>query len=205
MADGYDVSPDLLNEASSGINETIGELKNIGIAEADDEGRGFSNLALTGLQAGHPDVTSAFSAFTDRWEWGVRSMVKEGNEIARLVGLSAGTYQDMENYAIGVFKDVVNAVAGDPHANEQQIENSSFGQIFGADKPDYSAASWDKTGQNAKQTWLSVGRDLAEGPMGVNRSVADLTGTGQQFSAAEDQIFGPNTGSNIAGSAHSPD
>ena len=194
MAGGYEGSPDLLNEASSGINETIGALKDVGIAEAADEGRGFDNLALTGLQAGHPDVTSAFSAFTDRWSWGVRSMVGEGNEIARLVGLSAGTYQDMENYAVGVLKDAVNAAAGDPHANEQQVEGSSFGQIVGADKPDYSAASWNRTGQNARQTWLSVGRDVAEGPMGVNRTVADLTGTGQQFSAAEDQVFGPNTG-----------
>ena len=193
MADGYQLDPQQLTEAAGGINRTIGELKRIGIAEAADEGRGFGNLALTGLQAGHPDVTSAFSSFTDRWEWGVRSMVKEGNEIARLVGLSAGTYQDVENYAIGVLKDAVNAVGGDPHANEQQVENSSFGQIFGADKPDYSAASWDRTGQHAKQTWLSVGRDLTEGPMGINKTVADLTGNGQQFNAAEDQIFGPNT------------
>lgn len=194
MADGYQLDPQQLTEAAGGINQTIGELKSIGIAEAADEGRGFGNLALTGLQAGHPDVTSAFGSLTDRWEWGVRSMVKEGNEIARLVGLSAGTYQDMENYAVGVLKDAVNAVGGDPHANEQQVENSSFGQIFGADRPDYSAASWDRTGQNAKQTWLSVGRDLTEGPMGINKTVADLTGNGQQFGAAEDQIFGPNTG-----------
>lgn len=194
MADGYDVSPDLLNEASSGINQTIGELKTIGIAEAADEGRGFGSLALTGLQLGHPDVTSAFGSFTDRWSWAVRSMVKEGDEIARLLGLSAGTYQDMENYAVGVLKDAVNAVAGNPHANEQQVENSSFGQIINADKPDYSAASWEKTGQDAKQTWLSVGRDVAEGPMGSYKTAADVTGYGQRFSAAEDQVFGPNTG-----------
>jgi len=121
MADGYQLDPQQLTEAAGGINRTIGELKSIGIAEAADEGRGFGNLALTGLQAGHPDVTSALRSFTDRWEWGVRSMVKEGN-------------------AIGVLKDAVNAVGGDPHANEQQVENSSFGQIFGGNASSYRLA-----------------------------------------------------------------
>lgn len=193
MADGYHVDPQQLQEAASGINDTISELKTLGIAEAADQGRGFGGLALTGMQLGHQDITDALRAFTDRWGWGVRSMVQEGDKIAQLLGLSAGTYHDMEQYAVGTLKDAFNAVAGDPHAGEQQVENSSFGQILGANKPDYSAASWDRTGQNAKNTWLGVGRDVAEGPMGIYKTAADVTGYGPQFSAAEDQVFGPNT------------
>ncbi|HEX4724172.1 MAG TPA: hypothetical protein VH333_16770 [Pseudonocardiaceae bacterium] len=192
MADGYDVSPDLLREASSGINETLAELKTLGITEAADEGRGFGSLALTGMQLGNEDLTTAFGSFTDKWSWGVRTMVKEGDQIAQLLGLTAGTYHDAEQYAIGVLKDAVNAVAGDPHAGEQ-VENQAFGQILGANKPDYSAASWNKTAQNASTTWAGVGRDVAEGPMGVYKTVADQTGFGQQFSAAEDQVFGPGS------------
>ena len=193
MADGYDVSPDLLQEASSGINDTIAELKTLGITEAADEGRGFGSLALTGMQLGNQDLTTAFGSFADRWSWGVRTMVKEGDQIAQLLSLSAGTYHDAEQYAIGVLKDAVNAVAGDPHAGEQQVENQSFSQILGADKPDYSAASWNKTAQNASTTWAGVGRDVAEGPMGINKAIADQTGFGQQFSAAEDHVFGPGS------------
>lgn len=161
-ASGYQVTPDLLRQAASGINSTIAELKTLGITEEAQEGHGFGNLALTGLQAGDEGLRSAFADFCDRWSWGVRSLVKTGNEIAGQLGLQAGTYHDAEQYAIGVLKDVVNAVAGNPHAGEHQVENSSFGQIIAADTPDYSAASWQKAGQNATTTWSAVAKDAAQ-------------------------------------------
>lgn len=197
MGDGYQVSPQLLREASAGIDATIGELKTLGITEAAEEGRGFGNLALSGMQVGSQDLCTAFSSFCDRWSWGVRTMVKEGNQIASLLGLSAGTYSDMETYAVGVLKDVFNAVAGDPHAGET-VEQQSFGQIMAADAPNYSAASWQQTAQHAGTTWAGVGRDVAEGPMGVNKTVADTLGLGQRFGNMEDQVFGPAPSSTTA-------
>lgn len=197
MGDGYQVSPQLLREASAGINATIGELKTLGITEAAEEGRGFGNLALSGMQIGNQDLCTAFSSFCDRWSWGVRTMVKEGNQIASLLGLSAGTYSDMETYAVGVFKDAFNAVAGDPHAGET-VEQKSFGQIVTADAPNYSAASWQRTARHAGTTWAGVGRDVAEGPMGVNKTVADTLGLGQRFGNMEDQVFGPAPSSTTA-------
>jgi hypothetical protein len=134
MADGYDVSPDLLQEASSGINGIIAELKTLGITEQAEEGRGFGSLALTGMQLGNQGLCTAFGSFADRWSPAVRTMVKDGNQIAQLLGLSAGTYNDVEQYAVGVLKDAVNAVAGDPHAAEQQVENESFGRIVGVNR-----------------------------------------------------------------------
>ena len=190
-AGGYAVNPGLLQEAANGINATIAELKTLGIAEEADEGRGFGSLAMTGLQVGHQGLQGAFADFADRWSWGVRALVKDGNQIAQSLGLSAGTYYDAEQYAIGVLKDAVNAGIGDPHAANQQVENESFGQIVAADIPDYSAASWQQTGQDAQAAWSGVARDVAEGPMGVNKELADQLGVGQQFAAAEDQAFGP--------------
>lgn len=194
-AGGYQVNPGLLQEASTGIENTIGELKTLGISEEAEEGRGFGSLSLSQMQMGSGGLQGSFSGFCDRWSWGVRSLVKEGNQIAQTLGLNAGSYYDAEQYAVGVLKDAVNAVAGDPHASNQQVENESFGQIAAADTPDYSAASWDKTGQDAAQTWSGVGRDLAEGPMGLGKDAADALGDGQEFSAMEDQAFGPAPGS----------
>lgn len=161
MAGGYQVDPAQLQQAANGINGTIAELKTLGITEAADEGRGFGNLELTGLQAGHEDVRSAFAGFCDRWSWGVRTLVKNGNDIARQLGVQAGTYHDNEQYVVGVFKDVVNAAVGNPHASEQQVENSSFSEIASASsQADYSAASFQKAAKNIANTWSAVGEDV---------------------------------------------
>lgn len=190
-AGGYEANPALLREAADGINATIAELKTLGISEAAEEGRGFGSLTLNGMQVGNQGLQSAFSGFCDRWSWGVRALVKDGNHIAQRLGLSAGAYYDAEQYAVGALKDAVNAVAGDPHASDQQVEGESLSQIVAADTPDYSAESWEKTGHNAARTWAGVGRDVAEGPMGSGKDAADAIGMGQRFSQAEDQVFGP--------------
>src|SRR6201995_161496 len=75
MADGFSVDRAALSATAQGINETIGSLKGLGLDETGEVGRGFSGLALTGLQAGQPDLAGAFGDFCDRWSWGVRSLV----------------------------------------------------------------------------------------------------------------------------------
>lgn len=159
MASGYQVSPESLRQAASGINGTIAELKTLGITEAAQEGRGFGNLELTGVQAGHESLRGSFADFCDRWSWGVRTLVKSDNDIARQLGAQAGTYHDNERYVVGVLKDAANAVVGNPRASEEQVENSSFGQLISADTPDYSAASVRKAGQNIATTWTGVAKD----------------------------------------------
>lgn len=161
MASGYQVSPQALQQAANGINGTIAELKTLGFTESAEEGRGFGNLELTGVQAGHEGLRGNFADFCDRWGWGVRTLVKNGNDIAQQLGAQAGTYHDNEQYVIGVLKDAVNSVAGNPRASEEQVENSSFGQIV-ANTPDYSAASFQKAGQTIAKTWSGVAKDAAQ-------------------------------------------
>jgi hypothetical protein len=80
MADGYAVDRAALAETAQGLNGVIGQLKGLGLSETGDVGRGFSELALSGLQAGNEDVASAFGSFCDRWSWGVRTLVQDGNQ-----------------------------------------------------------------------------------------------------------------------------
>lgn len=189
--DGYQVDPDALAEASQGINDTIGELKSLGIEESGEVGRGFSNISLSGLEIGHGDLQGSFDQFCERWSWGVRTLVQDGNEIAQRLGLSAGMYNDMEQYAIGTLKDLVNAAGGNPHADNKQVEHESWSQLMDDQKPDYSAKSWEQAGQQIGDQWKAEGRDLAEGPYGLGKTAADAAGYGDQFSKAEDQVFGP--------------
>ena len=126
MADGFSVDQAALNATAQGINNTIGALKGLGIDETGEEGRGFSLLSLTGLQAGQADLASAFGDFCDRWSWGVRSLVQDGNQFAARLGLSAGVYYDTEQYLTGVAKNVTVAVAGDPHLTDGQAAQASW-------------------------------------------------------------------------------
>ncbi|MET8853862.1 hypothetical protein [Amycolatopsis sp. NPDC004625] len=196
MTDGYEVTPEILKRTAKGINDIIAELKDLGIAESGEIGRGFSQLELRGMQVGDRALETQFAEFCERWTWGVRSLVQDGNQFASMLHLAAGEYHDAEQYAIGVLKDATGSLAGDPHKTDDQIEQESFGDIAGQANPvngDYSAASFEKLGSDASQTWRTEGRELSEGPMGLGKDVENAIGAGDQADRARDQVFGKDT------------
>ena len=194
MADGFSVDRAALNETAQGINSTIGALKGVGIDETAEVGRGFSGLTLSGLQAGDAGLAEAFGNFCDRWSWGVRTLVQDGNQFAVRLGISAGVYADTENYLTGVAKNVTDALAGDPHMTDAQAAAASWSQdaaeVTGARTPE-GAMTWSQAGSAAAQQWKAVGRTAADGEMGVNRTLADLTGNGAWLNQEENRLFGP--------------
>ena len=179
MADGFSVDRAALNETAQGINSTIGALKGLGFDETAEVGRGFSGLSLSGLQAGHADLASALGGFCDRWSWGVRSLVQDGNQFAARLGLSAGIYADTEKYLTGVARNVTAALAGDPHMTDGQAAQASWSQdaaaVTGAQTPGGST-TWAQTGQQAARQWTQVEHDELKGPDGVVRFLTDATG-----------------------------
>lgn len=192
MGDGYGVDPGALAETARGINDTIAELKTLGIDESAEVGRGFSDISLRGMQLGHQGLQESFDQFCERWSWGVRTLVQDGNQIAVRLGLSAGLYHDMEDYAVSALKDLVVDAGGNPHADDKQVEKQSWSQIAhdNAASPDFGAASWDKAGQQITAQWKAEARDAAEGPDGMGKQAADLLGYGQQFARTEDEVSG---------------
>src|ERR1700749_3890907 len=104
MADGFAVDSAALAETAKGLNSVIHSLSGLGIDETGEVGRGFSDLEMSGLDAGDPDLASAFGDFCGRWTWGVRTLVQDGNQFAKQLGLSAGLYSDTENEITGAFK-----------------------------------------------------------------------------------------------------
>jgi hypothetical protein len=188
--EGYCLEPAALQETADGINEAVAELKALGFAEGAEAGRGFSELELSGLETGHAGLRDAFEQFCERWEWGVRTLVQDGNQLAARLGLAAGRYHDMEQYALGLLKDVAVDVGGNPHLTDEQAGQQSWQQLADGDRPDYSADSWDKAGQQMAAQWKAEGRNLAEGPLGLGRTAAGLAGAGDGFAQAEDDVFG---------------
>jgi hypothetical protein len=165
VADSYQVDPNALNETAKGIKDAIAELQKLGISESGEVGRGFSTIALTGMQLGSADLQGALDSFCERWSWGVRRLVHDGNDIAVKLGLSAGMYYDQEQYASGAMKDVVNAAIGNPNLTEKQVEGQSWNQVL-ADNPytqmrdaDYSATSFQQAELNSKAAWEATAAD----------------------------------------------
>lgn len=98
-----------------------------GLGEAS-AGRGFSDLALSGLQQGHAGLTAEFETYCKRWEWGVRALTLRGNNFAIGVGLAAGSVHEQDQqdeYVEDSFKVVVNGVTGNPHLTEDQVKKKS--------------------------------------------------------------------------------
>ncbi len=179
MAGGFAVDRASLTETAQGINDTIGVLKGLGLDETAEVGRGFSALSLSGLQAGDADLAAVFGGFCDRWSWGVRSLVQDGDQFAQRLGLSAGIYADTEQYLTGVAKNVAVALAGDPHLTDEQAAQASWSQdaaeVTGAPTPG-GGITFEQAGQQADRQWTQVGQDELKLPDEVRRFVADRTG-----------------------------
>ena len=176
MADGFTVDRAALAQTAQGINDTINDLKPLGIDETAEAGRGFSGLALSGLQAGDAKLAQAFSGFCGRWSWGVRALVQDGSQFAQRLGLAAGTYSMVEEQLTGAAKDALDAVAGDPHMTDQQATSASWSQdaagVTGTATPG-GQMTLGQAGQAAQQQWTAVGSEAvrrASSPA----SIADL-------------------------------
>ncbi len=164
---GKDLQAVGLGEIAKGITLTLEELRELGIDSLAGVGRGFSALQLSGLKLGHGEVASAFESFCERWEWGVRALVAEGNNFAEGVGLSAGTYYETDQYVEGAMKIVANSTTGNPYATEDDVQRMSWQEVNQATalaNPDYSAESFAQAWENSEQGWKDTGRDVMTSP-----------------------------------------
>jgi hypothetical protein len=168
MASGFTVNPDSLNETAQGINDTLSDLDKLGFSETAGTGMGFTGLTLSELQLGHSGLTSAFRGFTGRWQWGVRSLVQDGNQISQRLGLNAGAYYQADQKVIGSLKDLVDAAVGDPHMTDAQAASASWSQdaaeFTGAKTPEGNM-TWSQAEQQIESTWSAEGKDVLQNGM----------------------------------------
>jgi hypothetical protein len=149
VADELNVDPKLLQEAADGINKIVGELTDVGIASTAAVGRGFANTRLSPMEAGTESVQEAFGEFCDRWSWGVRALVQDGNDIAQTLNLAAGMYHDEDQEFSNMFKEAYADITSNPHLTTQQVDARSWGEtlsdnmVNNAIHPDYSVKSFE--------------------------------------------------------------
>lgn len=198
---GKDLKAEGLALVAKGLTEALAELKELGMVGTAGAGRGFGDIALSGLELGHQGLTDEFGSFCERWEWGVRSLVNEGNSFALKTGLSAGTYYETEQYVEGSFKVVANAAIGNPYASEEEVIKQGWGDIATSgvlSGPDYSKESFDQAMANSAQGWKDAGRDVMTsstmGPMGLNpQNLHGAMGVSDaEYERMLDDTFGPS-------------
>jgi hypothetical protein len=164
---GKDLKTDGLGLIAKGLTEALGELKELGMVGTAGAGRGFGDIALSGLELGHEGLTGEFKSFCERWEWGVRSLINEGNGFAVRTGLAAGTYDETEQYVEGSFKIVTNAAIGNPYASEDEVTRQGWGDIatsgaFGGGRDTYGQGSRGTGAEPSQDVLQRVSRPLAD-------------------------------------------
>ncbi|MFD7975044.1 hypothetical protein [Streptomyces sp. NPDC059071] len=198
--DGADLQLDKASVArfTQGVGATIDQLGDLGGATGSVMGKGFSELAMTGMEAGHHGLSADFEDFCERWEWGVRALVRDASQLANRLGLAAGTQWEHDQYIAGALKVGANSImGGNPHASEEDIAKQDWGEIFTPDylDPDWSPESFEKAGQEMAQTWKDTGRTvMTEGQGGrQSRILNELLGVSDdQWNQALDDTFGPS-------------
>lgn len=192
--DGFTLDPTQLVAAAKGIDTIIGELNAMGIASSGEAGRGFSTLSMSKMTVGHAGLQEALDTFAGRWEWGVRTLVQDGQQYAVRLGLSAGSYQHLDDYVSDTFKQLGASAFADPHLTGDQIDQSSWGDLAGdATTPDYSGQSFSDAGDQAADTWKGVARDLAEGDP-LSQWAEGQLGVRDDLTTQRDEMFGPLPG-----------
>ncbi|MFE3635308.1 hypothetical protein [Streptomyces sp. NPDC059168] len=198
--DGKDLQFDKesVDKFTQGLGATIDQLGDLGGATRSVMGKGFSELAMTGMEAGHHGLSVDFEDFCESWEWGVRALVRDAGEIANRLGLAAGTLWEEDQYVAGSLKVGANSLfGGNPHASEEEIAKQSWGDVLtpGHLHPDWSAESFDKAGHDMAQTWKDTGRTvLTEGHGGQQSQMLNqaLGVSDDQWNQALDDTFGPS-------------
>ncbi|MET7568071.1 hypothetical protein ABZT04_06140 [Streptomyces sp. NPDC005492] len=199
-----DIKATGLDEIARGITLTLAELKELGVDSLAGAGRGFSELSLSGLELGHAELLSQFTSFCERWEWGVRALVNEGNNFAAGVGLSAGTLYETDQYVGGAMKIVVNAGIGNPYATEDEVTKEGWGDLLRHNEytggVDYSQESMDKALDASAQGYKDAARDVLTShtisPLGPGLNPANLASaagvSGDEYNDVIDGLVGPS-------------
>ncbi|MER5767589.1 hypothetical protein [Streptomyces sp. NPDC001985] len=157
--------PEALALIAKGINAAHQELKDLGMIGEATAGRGFADLALSGLDMGHEGLADQFRTFCDRWEFGVRNLMQKGNGFAQGIGLSTGAYAEQERYVKDTMKIGVNSLNGNPHLSEDEVKRKSWADIAAqspTDNPDYSPESFERAHEEVKQTWKDTAYDVQD-------------------------------------------
>lgn len=156
---GFQAAPAAMRDAAEGIDALVGELGELTTAGRAGAGRGVAGLELDPDQVGHDELAGAVAAFCGRWEWGVRTLVRTGTDMAEGLRESLRAYEDTEGEIGATFSRLLTDAIGDPTADPEQAPRTGDELLRGL-LPDNSRQSWQRSAESTADTWSELGRDV---------------------------------------------
>lgn len=159
---GFQVDLEALNLAVKGIDDTISTLGGMvwGGTHAAASGSAVEDLNLDEDECGDEALADAMDEFCERWRWGVRHLVQEGQAMAKSLQQAAGTYKEVEDQVGEACKRLFDTAFGNPMGADDAA-GKSWGQLaddaFGMSKPGEQSG---KAEQGIGQAMRSIGNDV---------------------------------------------
>ena len=108
MSDGFRVDLGALEDAATGINQTLSDLRARKIDQLDGRAADY----------GHERLAGTIADFCDRWELGVEHLATDGQEIASRLSHSVQSYLQVDQAAKGRMDGILQRPTGpDPAAD----------------------------------------------------------------------------------------
>jgi hypothetical protein len=108
MADGFRVDLGALDDASSGITDTLAKLQFKKVSDLDHKKEDM----------GHGGLADALGEFCDRWEIGVENLGKDAAQVSDRLNASVKAYRQVEGQLVGHLTGTLSRDSGgDPGAS----------------------------------------------------------------------------------------
>ncbi len=173
----YQVSPAALDETAAGIEAVLDGLRALGPVGSAEEGHGVVRLASMPGDVGHAALSTAFVAFCNRWEWGVRDAVRTGRDMADELRAAAASYGHADEAGEDLLARVAYDLLGDPGAAGDTWADVAASGVPDWRMPDWSelAGRWADTGRAAVDNSLpELVERAADGVGPLDRALDDL-------------------------------
>ncbi|ALG13254.1 hypothetical protein [Kibdelosporangium phytohabitans] len=111
---GYTIDLGAMNNAYSGIKDTLGQLRELGIKGMEESGESIESLELDEDVTGHEAISDRVEEVLMRAHYALRDLLDDGDDILDKLKETLSVYQKMETEATsgfeqlwGVFEDTV--------------------------------------------------------------------------------------------------
>ena len=127
-ADELQVGESTVRTLTKGISAALDELREIGTSTDVAQGSGFDEMVLKKMEAGDEELADAFEGFCEEWEWGVRGLLADADDVAQALGLAAGMTWEEDRYRAAALKSTVQAASpfSNPHAGEKDLQDKGY-------------------------------------------------------------------------------
>ncbi|MBP0451291.1 hypothetical protein J5Y04_17325 [Kitasatospora sp. RG8] len=105
---GFSVDLGALDDAASGITDTLAKLQFKKVSDLDPQKEDF----------GHDHLAGVVEKFCTRWEIGVENLAKDAQEVSKRLNASVKAYREVDGHIVGHLSGTLSRDGGkDPGAN----------------------------------------------------------------------------------------